>query len=78
MLERISRLACALALTVFASAALGEDAKDQPAPPLHAGDALGLAVFGDGQVAYEHARGVNRELAANEQPAPPAKIAPED
>jgi hypothetical protein len=78
MLERIMRLGCALALTMCASAALGDDARVDSPPPLLAGDALGLSVFGDGRVAYEKARSTDGELAANEQPAPPAKIAPED
>ena len=78
MHRRITRLACALALTLLASAALSEAAKQEVGPPLAAGDALGLAVFGDGRVAYEHARAAKGELAANEQPAPPAKIAPKE
>ena len=78
MSGRLTRLWCALALVLGAAAAFAGEQADDAGPPLHAGDALGLAVFGDGRVAYERARAQSREVAATEKPAPPAKIAPEE
>jgi hypothetical protein len=69
-----------LALALCASTAWADAAKNEVGPPLHAGDALGLAVFGNGKVAYEKSRAAQSELAATRQatPAPPAKIASDE
>jgi hypothetical protein len=78
MTRRLTQLACALALVAASSAVLADEGKHDSVPPLHAGDALGLAVFGDGHAAYARARAENATVAATEKPAPPAKIAPEE